>query len=153
MPHTPSPSSPQLSHMEKCKSTMKRTHCKTHTLARDLGTYIALEPTFAFSLWNNLVFTSKKPFNMRAFSANLPECQHLAACFWTFKTRSTANPMSATSQVPKSLCLCLIYTSLQHYYLIWRFSCEEPALTPPLFWTITRCCNLTITKLKRKRVY
>lgn len=48
--HTLHLHSPQLSHMEKCKSTMKRTYCKTHTLARDLGTYIALEPTFAFSL-------------------------------------------------------------------------------------------------------
>lgn len=147
--HTPHLHSPQLSHMEKCKSTMKRTYCKTHTLARDVGTYIALEPTFAFSLWNNLAFKSVRPFNMGAFNANLPECQHLVTCFWTF----TAIPISATSQLPKSLCLRLIYTSLHDFYLMWRFSCEEHALTPPLFWTITRCCHLTVIKLKRKRVY
>lgn len=134
--------------MEKCKNTMKRTYCKTHTLARDLGTYIALEPTFAFSLWNNLAFKSMRPFNMGAFNANLSECQHLAECFWTFKARSTAIPTSATSQLPKSLCLWLVYTSLHDFYL-FIFLCEEPALTPPLFWTISCCCNLSVIKLKR----
>lgn len=151
--HTPHLHSPQLSRMEKCKSTMKRTYCKTHTLARDLGTYIALEPTFAFSLWNNLAFKSMRPFNMGAFNANLPECQHLVIWFWTFKASSVAIPASTTSQLPKSLCLWLIYISLHDFFLILRFSCEEPALTSSLFWTITRCCNLTINKLRRKRVY
>lgn len=56
--------------------------------------------------------------------------------------------MSATSQLPKSLCLWQIYTSLYDFSL-FIFSCEEPALTPLLFWTITCCCNLSIIKLKR----
>lgn len=151
--HTPHLQSPQLSHMEKCKSTMKRTYCKTHTLARDLGTYIALEPTLAFRLWNNLAFKPMRPFNMEAFNANLPKWQHLITRFWTFKARSMAIPMSATPQLPQSLCLWLIYTSLHDFFLIWRFSCEKPALTPPLFRTNTRCFNLTIIKLKRKTPY
>lgn len=61
VPHTLSSFSPAVTsktHIKKCKSTIKSTYCKTHVLAKDLGIYIVLEPTFA----------------------NVPACQHLVAC-------------------------------------------------------------------------
>lgn len=148
--------SPQLSHQRhtsKCKSSMKSTYCKTHALARDLGIYIVLEPAFAFSLWNILAFKSMGPFNMGVFNANVPECQHLVACSWTFEARNVAIPIFATYQLPKSLRLWLIYISPHDFYLKLKFSSEEPALTATSFWTIIHCCNLTTVKLKRKLVY
>lgn len=83
VPHTLSSFSPAViskTRIKKCKSTIKSTYCKTHALANDLGIYIVLEPTFAFSLWTILVFKSMGPFNMQSFNANVPACQHLVAC-------------------------------------------------------------------------